>query len=44
MKVDLLTLTLPPAGLSKLLYPWPDPPIPLLLIGEGIVILIRPPD
>ena len=30
LKVNWLTLSAPPAGLSKLLYPWPDPPIPLL--------------
>ena len=31
LKVNWLTLSAPPTGLSKLLYPWPDPPIPLQL-------------
>jgi len=31
MKVNFLTLSARPAGLSKLLYPWPDPPRPLLI-------------
>ena len=31
VKVNFLTLSARPAGLSKVLYPWPDPPTPLLL-------------
>ena len=38
VKVNFLTLSDPPAGLSKLLYRWPERPTPLLLtwaLGRG---------
>jgi len=37
VKVNCRLQVLPFAGSNKLLYPWPDPPIPLLLIsGLGL--------
>ena len=34
-RIAKVNYALYPAGLRKLLYPWPDPPTPVLLTGGG---------